>query len=120
MCIRDRHDPDAKQYQDRFDALLKRAQIEDRVSELGNVALEAAAAQRWPQALQEMDEAIKVCGACSQSAHLHKNLGVFYSRMGKTDEARREFQVALHLAPNDVDAKEALANLDEAGTPQAK
>jgi tetratricopeptide (TPR) repeat protein len=108
------HDPSAKQYQDRFDALLKSQLTADRVSELGNVALEAATAQNWPQAIEQMNEAIQLCGNCPQSAHLHKNLGLFYGRKGNIVEAKKELRIALELAPNDVDAQNALAALERA------
>jgi tetratricopeptide (TPR) repeat protein len=114
------HDPDAKQYQDRFDALQKSQQIADRVSELGNFALEAANAQNWPQAVQQMNEAIQLCGNCPQSAHLHKNLGLFYGRTGNIGEAEKELRTALQLAPNDADARNALAMLEHAHEEQVK
>jgi tetratricopeptide (TPR) repeat protein len=114
------HDPDAQQYQDRFDALQKSQQIADRVSELGNFALEAANAQNWPQALAQMDEAIQLCGNCPQSAHLHKNLGLFYGRTGKIGEAKKELRTALQLAPNDAETQNSLAMLERAHEEQVK
>jgi tetratricopeptide (TPR) repeat protein len=114
------HDSDAKHYQDRFDALQKNQQIVDRVSELGNFALEAANAQNWPQAVEQMNEAIQLCGNCSQSAHLHKNLGLFYGRTGNIGEAKKELRTALQLAPNDADAQSALAMLERAHEEQVK
>ena len=114
------HDPDAKQYQDRFEALQKNQQIADRVSELGNFALEAANAQNWPQALAQMNEAIQLCGNCPQSAHLHKNLGLFYGRTGNLGEAKKELRTALQLAPGDTDAQNALAVFEQAHQEQSK
>ena len=114
------HDPDAKQYQDRFDALQKSQQIADRVSELGNFALEAANARNWPQAVEQMKEAIQLCGDCPQGAHLHRNLGLFYGRTGNIGEAKRELRLALQLAPDDADAKNALAMLERAHDEQVK
>jgi tetratricopeptide (TPR) repeat protein len=114
------HDPDAKQYQDRFDALQKSHQFSDRVSELGNFALEAANAQNWPQAMEQMNEAIQLCGNCPQSAHLHTNLGLFYGRTGNIGEAKKELRTALQLAPNDADAQNALAILESAHEGQVK
>jgi tetratricopeptide (TPR) repeat protein len=114
------HDPDAKRYQDRFEALQKNQQIADRVSELGNFALEAANAQNWPQALKQMNEAIQLCGACPQSAHLHKNLGLFYGRAGNINEAKKELRTALQLTPEDADAKNALAAIERANGEQVK
>ena len=114
------HDPEAQQYQDRFDALQKSQQIADRVSELGNFALEAANAQNWPQAVEQMNEAIQLCGSCPQSAHLHKNLGLFYGRTGNIGEAKKELRTALQLVPNDADAQNALAMLEHAHEEQVK
>jgi len=114
------HDPEAKQYQDRFDALQKSQQIADRVSQLGNFALEAANAQNWPQAIEQMNEAIQLCGDCAQSAHLHKNLGFFYGRTGNIGEAKKELRTALQLAPNDADAQNGLAMLERAHEEQVK
>jgi superkiller protein 3 len=114
------HDPEVQQYQDRFDALQKSQQIADRVSELGNFALEAANAQNWPQAMEQMNEAIQLCGNCSQSAHLHKNLGLFYGRTGNIGEAKKELRTVLQLAPNDADAQNALAALERAHEEQVK
>jgi tetratricopeptide (TPR) repeat protein len=114
------HDPDAKLYQDRFDALQKSQQISDRVSQLGNFALEAANAQNWPQAMEQMNEAIQLCGRCPESAHLHKNLGLFYGRTGNVDEARKELHTALELEPDDADAQNALAMIEHVQQVQVK
>jgi tetratricopeptide (TPR) repeat protein len=114
------HDPEATQYQDRFDELEKTQQIADRVSELGNFALEAANAQNWPQAFAQMNEAIQLCGNCTESAHLHKNLGLFYRQTGNISEAKKELGTALQLTPNDPDTQSALAMLDRATNEQLK
>jgi tetratricopeptide (TPR) repeat protein len=114
------HDPDAKAYQDRFEALQKSQQIADRVSELGNFALEAANAENWPQALEQMHEAIQLCGNCAQSAHLHRNLGFFYRRTGNIEEAKKELRTALWLAPDDSDAENALATIERKREEQDK
>jgi len=114
------HDPEAEQYQDRFDALQRRQQVTDRIEQLGNFALEAANAQNWPQAVAQMIEAIQLCGQCSQGAHLHRNLGLFYGRTGKISEAEKELRTALDLQPNDPDAQKALAVLENLQTAQAR
>jgi tetratricopeptide (TPR) repeat protein len=105
---------EAKQYQQRFDALQKEHQITDRVAELGNFALEAASAQNWPQAFEQMNEAIQLCGDCSQSAHLHKNLGLFHLRTGNIGAADKELRTALQLTPSDSDVQNALAAVERA------
>jgi Flp pilus assembly protein TadD len=67
-----------------------------------------------------MNEAIQLCGNCPQSAHLHKNLGLFYGRAGNIDEARRELRTALELEPNDTDARNALVALERTREEQTK
>lgn len=114
------HDPQAQQYEERFDALQKRQQITDRVEQLGNFALEAANAQNWPQAVAQMNEAIQLCGNCSQGGHLHRNLGLFYGRTGKIAEAEKELRTALDLQPNDTDAQKALTVLETLQTAEAR
>ena len=119
-ALRKLHDPEAQQYQDRFDTLQKRQQVTDRIDQLGNFALEAAKAQNWPQAVAQMIEAIQLCGNCSQGAHLHRNLGLFYGRTGKISEAEKELSTALDLQPNDADAQKALTVLESLQTAPAR
>ena len=114
------HDPRAQEYQDRFDALQKRKQLRDRVAQLGNLALEAANAENWPQAMEYMAQAIQLCGGCAESAHLHKNLGLFYGRTGNIGEAEKELQTALQITPNDADVQNVLNQLERAQEAQAK
>ncbi len=106
-----RHDPEAEQYMERFRRLEKSQRLFDRVQALGNFALEAANAQNWPQAVEQMKEAIQLCGQCAESAHLHRNLGLIYCRTGNRQDGEQELQVALQLDPHDEDAKKALAQL---------
>jgi tetratricopeptide (TPR) repeat protein len=114
------NDPEAQQYQHRFDDLQRKQLITDRAAELGNFALEAANAQNWPKAMEQMNEAIRLCGSCAESAHLHKNLGLFYGRIGNLDEAEKELHTALALAPGDADAKSALATFEGIRKAQSK
>jgi Flp pilus assembly protein TadD len=67
-----------------------------------------------------MNEAIQLCGNCPQSAHLHKNLGLFYERTGNIGEAKKELRTALQLAPNDAEAQNALTMLERAPEEQVK
>jgi Tfp pilus assembly protein PilF len=90
------------------------------VQQLGNFALEASNAQNWPQAFDQMQEALKLCGECSDASHLHKNLGMMYIRTGKVELAQKELETALHLNPDDADAKQALAAIQNAPAAQAK
>jgi tetratricopeptide (TPR) repeat protein len=119
-ALRKSNDPEAQQYQDRYDTLQKNQQISDRVQQLGNFALEASNAQNWPQAFEQMKEALDLCGQCAEAAHLHKNLGMMYVRTGKLDQAQKELETALQLNPDDNDAKQGLAAIQNAASAQSK
>src|SRR5947209_5468473 len=114
------HDPEAKKYQTRFDDLQREQQISDRVQQLGNFALEAANAQNWPQALEQMSQAIELCGNCEQAVHLYRNLGLFYARTGNIEGAEKELRKVLELSPGDNDAQRALTVLANARRAAAK
>ena len=119
-ALRKSNDPEAQQYQDRYDTLQKNQQTTDRVQQLGNFALEASNAQNWPQAFAQMQEALELCGECSEASHLHKNLGMMYVHTGKLDQAQEELQTALQLNPDDNDAKQGLAAIQNAASAQTK
>ncbi|MGA8233293.1 MAG: tetratricopeptide repeat protein, partial [Candidatus Acidiferrales bacterium] len=114
------HDPAAERYQQRFDDLKKQQQVTDQVSELGNFAIEASNAQNWPQAIEQMQQAIQLCGDCAQSGHLHRNLGLFYCKTGKFEDAETELKKALDLDPNDAEAKRAISIVENLRSSGAK
>jgi tetratricopeptide (TPR) repeat protein len=118
--LRKERDPEAEIYQARFEALEREQQISDRVQQLGNFALASANAQNWPQAMEQMTEAIELCGNCPHAAHLHRNLGIFYARTGNVEGAERELRTVLELSPGDSDAQRALAVLANAHPGQTK
>jgi tetratricopeptide (TPR) repeat protein len=105
------HDPDAQSYQNRFDALEKQKEITDRVALLRSFALEAGKAQNYPRAIEQLQQALELCGKCASAALLHKNLAFFYEQTGKIHEAVQELEIVLALTPNDEKAKEALSDL---------
>ena len=119
-ALRKSNDPEAQQYQDRYDTLQKNQQVSDRVQQLGNFALEASNAQNWPQAFAQIQEALELCGECPEAAHLHKNLGMMYVRTGRLNQAQKELQTALQLNPEDSDAKQGLAAIQNATSAQSK
>ena len=100
--------PEAKEYTVRFNALEQERQLTDRVQQLGNFGLEAANARNWPQAVEDLNEALRICGVCRFSADLHRNLGLIYCRKGDVENGKRELETALKLRPDDSDARKAL------------
>ena len=111
------HDPEAKEYMSRFQALEKTRHLSDRVQSLNNFALEAANARNWPLAVEQLHEAIQLCGQCQQLPVLHRNLGLIYARKGDIEQAKAELHLALKVNPHDADATEALNVLDRLQAP---
>jgi tetratricopeptide (TPR) repeat protein len=105
------NDPEAQAYLQRFHELQKVRRLSDRVQTLNNFALEAANGHNWPQAVEQLREAIQLCGQCQQLPVLHRNLGLIYSRKGDVQKGQRELEMALAIDPNDADAQTALRTL---------
>jgi tetratricopeptide (TPR) repeat protein len=110
-ALRKRNDPEAQQYQTRFDEVREREQVTDRVTMLRSFALQAAKAQNWPEAISQMQQAIQLCSHCLNAALLHKNLAFFYRSTGRIGDAEAELQQAIALDPNDDNARKALSSL---------
>ncbi|MDA2930325.1 tetratricopeptide repeat protein [Acidobacteria bacterium AH-259-O06] len=113
-------DPERSRYVDRYLATQKRRQLTDRVQVLNNMAVEAANARDWSHASAQLQEALELCGECSQRATLHRNLGLIYCRQGDVENGERELRLALKLNPNDGEALKALEILQAQVTKQAK
>ena len=102
------NDPQAQAYMERFQALQKTEQLSHWAQSLNNLALEAANARNWSQAVEQLQESIKTCGQCKQLPVLHRNLGLIFARKGDIQAAERELEMALQIDPHDSDAQEAL------------
>lgn len=97
--------PEATEYMARLGALEERRQLKDRVQQLNNFALRSASDNNWPQALDQLSEAIKLCGQCAQLSTLRKNLGLLYARRGDVENAKQQLRLALQLLPDGPDAR---------------
>ena len=83
---------------------------------LPSFALDAARAQNWPQAIEQMQQALQLCGQGDYSALLHKNLAFFYRSTGKINEAKAELRTTIKLDPEDDKARGALQALENDGS----
>jgi tetratricopeptide (TPR) repeat protein len=106
-------DPDAERYTNRYQALEEKGSFKGRVEMLNNFALEARKAHDWPRALEQLKEALRVCGRCPALAILHKNLGLVLCREGDLELGMQELRLALKLNPDDADALSAVRALEE-------
>jgi tetratricopeptide (TPR) repeat protein len=99
---------EAKRLHARFESLQEQQHIMDRAQTLGNFALASANARDWPQAISQLKDALKACGACTALPLLHKNLGLIYCRAGDLRNGRAELLAAQKLSPEDVDIESTL------------
>ncbi len=99
------------EYMSRLNSLQKDQQMVDRIRTLGNLGIKAADSQDWTNAIATYEEALRLCGECSLSEALHKNLGLIYGHKGEIGKAEVELRQALSLDPNDPDVLQALKAL---------
>src|SRR5260370_32924274 len=99
---------EAKELQNRFEALQAQQHIMDRAQTLGNFALASAAAHDWPQAISQLKEGLQLCGDCSALPLLRKDLGLIYCRSGDLKNGLAELLEAQKLTPNDADIEQAI------------
>ncbi|MBM3794380.1 MAG: hypothetical protein FJW31_09980 [Acidobacteria bacterium] len=82
-----------------------------RARTLSNFALGAAKDEDWPKAMEQLREAITVCGKHPVSALLHKNLGLIRAQSGDGAGALADLEAAHRLDPGDRDIEYALGLL---------
>lgn len=110
--------PDATEYMTKLKTLQEHQQATDRVQQLNNFALQAANDNNWPQALEQLQEAITLCQQCPQLAVLRKNIGIIYAHQGDAANAKQQLELALKLLPEGPEAlsvREALRRLGNTG-----
>jgi len=98
----------ANSYQQSFLALKQKEGITTHAESLRNFALARMQAGDWPEAIEQLHEALTLCGDCRWRRSLHKDLGLTYSRLGRLTEGERELRLALKQDPNDGEILRAL------------
>jgi tetratricopeptide (TPR) repeat protein len=102
------HPEEAEHYLTLYKQALKNRQIVDQASAMGNDALAAGAAHDWPEAIDQFQKAIELCGDCAIKADLHKKLGLTQCQMGNLDAGEKELHLAQALKPDDPDIERVL------------
>ena len=105
------HDPEAPRYQHQLQELEEREQLTNQIELLRSFALQAGKAGNWPQAIEQLQQALQLCQACKGAALLHKNLAFFYEKTGRINDAESELEKTLAIDPQDIKAQLALAQL---------
>jgi tetratricopeptide (TPR) repeat protein len=105
-------DPEqALRYQERFQASESRQRIGDRADTLGNFALASLRSGDVAAAIEQLNEAIKICQGCRTEFLLHKNLGLIYARAGDLDQAEVELKRAAGIRSDDPEVVQSLATI---------
>ena len=80
----------------------------DRINMLGNQANEKMYGTNYKGAIDDLNNAIALCGSCKLLGALEKNLGLAYCHVGQLGEGERELKHAEELLPDDASVEAAL------------
>ncbi len=85
----------------------------DRIKLLGNQANAKMYQADYKRAIEDLNNALVLCGRCELLGDLEKNLGLAYCHAGQLDAGERELKIAEKLMPDDSSVKEALTVLKQ-------
>ncbi len=109
-----RTDPvQSKQLMERVQALEHDQQTIDRVNLLGNQANAKMYETNYKGAIDDLKNAIVLCGRCKLLGALEKNLGLAYCHAGQLDAGERELKIAETLIPDDPSVSVALQIIEQ-------
>jgi tetratricopeptide (TPR) repeat protein len=80
----------------------------DRVNMLGNQANAKMFEANYKGAIDDLKNAIVLCGRCKLLGALEKNIGLAYCHAGQLDAGERELKIAQTLIPEDASVEAAL------------
>ncbi len=99
---------ESKQFVERFEVQERDRQTIDRVNMLGNQANLKMTDSNFRGAIDDLKNAIVLCGRCDRLGALEKNIGLAYCHAGQLGAGERELKVAEALMPGDPSVKTAL------------
>jgi tetratricopeptide (TPR) repeat protein len=104
-----RTDPvESKQLMEHVQELGRDQRTIDQVSLLGNQANAKMYEANYKGAIDDLKNAIVLCGECKLLGALEKNLGLAFCHAGQLDAGERELKMAQSLIPDDPSVKTAL------------
>ncbi len=109
-----RTDPvESKQLMERAQELEHDQRTIDQTSLLGNEANAKIYEANYKGAIDDLKDAIVLCGRCKLLGDLEKNLGLAYCHAGQLDAGERELKISERLIPDDLDVKAALQIVEQ-------
>jgi len=85
----------------------------DRVNMLGNQANQKMYDTNYKGAIDDLKDAIVLCGRCKPLGALEKNLGLAYCHAGQLGAGERELKIAERLIPEDTSVEAALQTVKQ-------
>jgi tetratricopeptide (TPR) repeat protein len=104
---------ESKRILDRFREIEEDQQAIDRVNMLGNQANLKMYDANYKGAIEDLKNAIVICGSCKLLGALEKNLGLAYCHAGQLDSGERELKIAESLIPEDPSVIAALQTVNQ-------
>jgi tetratricopeptide (TPR) repeat protein len=109
-----RTDPvESEQLIERVHELERDQQTIDRINQLGNQANAKMYEANYKGAIDDLKNAIVLCGGCKLLGALEKNIGLAYCHAGQLDAGERELKISETLIPDDPDVKTALQTVEQ-------
>jgi len=99
---------ESKELMHRVNELEHDQQTSDRVNMLGNQANEKMYGANYKGAIEDLNNAIVLCGRCKLLGALEKNLGLAYCHAGQLAAGERELKIAKTLIPEDASVEAAM------------
>jgi tetratricopeptide (TPR) repeat protein len=85
----------------------------DRINLLGTQANAKMYEANYKGAIDDLTNAIVLCGRCKLLGALEKNLGLAYCHAGQLDAGERDLKISESLIPDDPDVKTALQIVEQ-------
>jgi tetratricopeptide (TPR) repeat protein len=104
---------ESKQLMERVQELGSNQRTADRVTMLGNQANAKMYEANYKGAIDDLKNAIVLCGRCELLGALEKNLGLAYCHAGQLDAGERALKISESLIPDDPDVKAALQIVEQ-------
>jgi tetratricopeptide (TPR) repeat protein len=104
---------ESKRLVERCKELESDRQTIDQVNMLGNQANQKMYDANYKGAIDDLKNAIVLCGRCELLGALEKNIGLAYCHAGQLGAGERELEIAETLIPEDPSVKEALQTVKQ-------
>jgi tetratricopeptide (TPR) repeat protein len=112
-ALRQTNPAESRQLMERVQELGRDQRTIDQIQQLGNQANAKMYEANYKGAIEDLTNAVVLCGRCKLLGALKKNLGLAYCHAGQLDAGERELKISESLVPDDPDVKTALLIVDQ-------